>query len=87
MTSIIEPALTIVSVPAHHMGAAAIRADETLIGGRKPRPRRAVLDIELAVHESYGRSARSGYVTSADRRHRVARLRGVARTIHGFLCW
>jgi DNA-binding LacI/PurR family transcriptional regulator len=44
-----------VSVPAREMGMQAMRILSDLIQGRKVRPRRTVLDVELVVRESCGR--------------------------------
>jgi DNA-binding LacI/PurR family transcriptional regulator len=49
-----EPPLTMVSVPAREIGIQAMRTLQALMAGKKPRPRRAVLDIELIVRASCG---------------------------------
>jgi DNA-binding LacI/PurR family transcriptional regulator len=53
--ALVEPPLTMVSVPAREMGMQAMRILSDLIQGRKVRPRRTVLDVELVVRESCGR--------------------------------
>jgi LacI family repressor for deo operon, udp, cdd, tsx, nupC, and nupG len=53
--ALVEPPLTMVSVPAREMGMQAMRILSDLIQGRKVRPRRIVLDVELVVRESCGR--------------------------------
>jgi DNA-binding LacI/PurR family transcriptional regulator len=53
-TALVEPPLTMVSVPAREIGLRAMRTLAALMGGRKPRPRRTVLDIELVLRRSCG---------------------------------
>jgi DNA-binding LacI/PurR family transcriptional regulator len=53
-STLVEPALTTVSVPVREIGVRAMRTLQTLMGGRKPSRRRAVLDVELVVRESCG---------------------------------
>lgn len=52
--ALVEPPLTMVSVPAREIGCQAMRALADLIGGKKPRPRRSVLDVELVLRDSCG---------------------------------
>ena len=51
---LVEPPLTMVAVPAREIGVRAMRTLSDLIGGKKPRPRRAVLGIDLVVRDSCG---------------------------------
>ena len=54
--ALMEPPLTMVSVPAREMGMQAMRILSDLIQGRKVQTlRRTVLDVELVVRESCGR--------------------------------
>jgi DNA-binding LacI/PurR family transcriptional regulator len=55
---LVEPALTMVSLPAREMGVRAMRTLQTLIDGRKASRRRTVLDVELVVRDSCGVHAR-----------------------------
>jgi LacI family transcriptional regulator len=52
--ALVEPPLTMVSVPEREIGCQAMRALADLIAGKKPRPRRTVLDVELVVRDSCG---------------------------------
>jgi DNA-binding LacI/PurR family transcriptional regulator len=52
--ALVEPALTMVSVPARDMGVQAMQTLADVIAGRMPRPRRTVLDVELVVRDSCG---------------------------------
>jgi DNA-binding LacI/PurR family transcriptional regulator len=52
--ALVEPPLTMVSVPAREIGIQAMRTLSDLIRGRKPRSRRTVLDVELVVRDSCG---------------------------------
>jgi DNA-binding LacI/PurR family transcriptional regulator len=52
--TLIEPPLTMVSVPADRAGALAMRTLRDLIVGTKPSPQRIVLDTELVVRASCG---------------------------------
>jgi DNA-binding LacI/PurR family transcriptional regulator len=52
--ALVEPPLTMISVPAREIGIRAMRALSDLIGGKKPRPRRTVLDVELVLRDSCG---------------------------------
>ena len=52
--ALVEPPLTMVSVPAREIGIQAMRTLSDLIRGKKPRPRRTFLDVELVVRESCG---------------------------------
>jgi LacI family transcriptional regulator len=54
VAALVDPPLTMVSVPAREIGIRAMRTLSDLIGGKKPRPRRSVLDVELVVRESCG---------------------------------
>jgi LacI family transcriptional regulator len=53
-TALVEPPLTMVAVPAREIGIQAMRTLSDLIAGKKPRPRRRVLEVELVVRESCG---------------------------------
>jgi DNA-binding LacI/PurR family transcriptional regulator len=53
-TELVEPPLTMVSVPAREIGIRAMRTLSDLIGGKKPRPARTVLDVELVLRDSCG---------------------------------
>jgi DNA-binding LacI/PurR family transcriptional regulator len=52
--TIVEPPLTMVAVPAREIGIQAMRTLSDLIRGKRPRPRRTVLDVELVVRDSCG---------------------------------
>ena len=52
--ALVEPPLTMVSVPAREIGIQAMRTLSALIRGEKPRTRRTVLDVELVVRDSCG---------------------------------
>jgi DNA-binding LacI/PurR family transcriptional regulator len=52
--AMVEPPLTMVSVPAREIGLRAMRTLHALMAGRKPRPLRTVLDVELVVRRSCG---------------------------------
>lgn len=52
--ALVEPPLTMVSVPAREIGIQAMQALAELIRGKKLRTRRKVLDVELVVRESCG---------------------------------
>ena len=52
--SLVEPPLTMVSVPSREIGIRAMRTLSELISGKKPRPRRTRLDVELVVRASCG---------------------------------
>jgi DNA-binding LacI/PurR family transcriptional regulator len=54
VATLVEPALTMVEVPARDIGVRAMRILVDLIRGRKPRPRRVVLPTELVVRDSCG---------------------------------
>ena len=54
-TALVQPALTMVSVPAQEIGIRAMRTLANLIQGRKPRARRTTLPVELIVRDSCGR--------------------------------
>lgn len=49
-----EPPLTMVSAPATEAGLRAMRTLQALMAGKKPRPRRTVLDVELVLRGSCG---------------------------------
>jgi DNA-binding LacI/PurR family transcriptional regulator len=51
---LVEPPLTMVSVPAREIGVRAMETLSELISGRKPRPRRTVLGVDLVVRGSCG---------------------------------
>jgi DNA-binding LacI/PurR family transcriptional regulator len=52
--ALVEPPLTMVSVPAREIGSQAMKALAALIAGKKPRSRRTILDVELVVRQSCG---------------------------------
>jgi LacI family transcriptional regulator, galactose operon repressor len=52
--ALVEPPLTMVSVPTREIGIQAMKTLAELIRGKKVRPRRTVLNIELMVRESCG---------------------------------
>jgi LacI family repressor for deo operon, udp, cdd, tsx, nupC, and nupG len=52
--ALVEPSLTMVSVPTREIGIQAMKTLAELIRGKKVRPRRNVLDVELVVRESCG---------------------------------
>lgn len=54
VSTLVEPALTMVSVPAREIGVRAMRTLYSLMSGRRPRPQRGVLDVELVVRDSCG---------------------------------
>ena len=52
--ALVEPPLTMVSVPTREIGIQAMKTLAELIRGKKVHPRRRVLDVELVVRESCG---------------------------------
>lgn len=54
VAALVEPPLTMVAVPAREMGIRAMRTLSDLIRGKKPRPRRTVLEVELVLRGSCG---------------------------------
>lgn len=52
--TLVDPPLTMVSVPAGQAGVQAMRTLQALIGGTRPRPQRVVLDHGLVVRASCG---------------------------------
>ncbi len=54
VSTLVEPALTMVSLPAREIGFSAMRTLQSLLRGRKPRRRRTVFDVELVLRESCG---------------------------------
>jgi DNA-binding LacI/PurR family transcriptional regulator len=52
--TLMQPPLTMVSVPAGRAGAKAMRTLQALIAGTKPSPQRIVLDTELVIRASCG---------------------------------
>jgi DNA-binding LacI/PurR family transcriptional regulator len=52
--ALVEPPLTMVSVPAREIGLRAMRILQALMAGKKPRPRRTILDVELHLRASCG---------------------------------
>jgi DNA-binding LacI/PurR family transcriptional regulator len=52
--ALVDPALTMVSVPAREIGMQAMQTLSGLMRGNKPRPRRSVFDVELVVRDSCG---------------------------------
>jgi DNA-binding LacI/PurR family transcriptional regulator len=53
-TALVDPPLTMVSVPAREIGIQAMRTLSDLTHGKKPRPRRTILDVELILRDSCG---------------------------------
>ena len=51
---LVEPPLTMASVPAREIGVQAMHTLSELIGGKKPQPRRTVLGVDLIVRGSCG---------------------------------
>lgn len=54
VSTLVEPALTTVSVPARDIGVRAMRTLQSLLSGRKPRRQRTVPEVELVLRESCG---------------------------------
>jgi DNA-binding LacI/PurR family transcriptional regulator len=52
--TLVQPPLTMVSVPAREIGTRAMRTLANLIQGKKPRTRRTTLPVELILRESCG---------------------------------
>ena len=52
--ALVEPPLTMVSVPSREIGIQAMQTLAELIRGKKLRTRRKVLDVELVVRQSCG---------------------------------
>jgi LacI family transcriptional regulator, galactose operon repressor len=52
--ALVEPPLTMVSVPAREIGLRAMGTLQALIAGKKPGPRRTVLGVELLIRASCG---------------------------------
>jgi DNA-binding LacI/PurR family transcriptional regulator len=52
--NLVQPALTMVSVPAREIGIRAMQTLANLIQGKTPRPRRTTLPVELVVRQSCG---------------------------------
>jgi DNA-binding LacI/PurR family transcriptional regulator len=52
--TLIDPPLTMVSLPAGQAGMQAMQILQALIAGAKPRPQRTVLDTELVIRSSCG---------------------------------
>jgi DNA-binding LacI/PurR family transcriptional regulator len=52
--ALVEPPLTMVSAPARELGLRAMRTLQALMAGKKPHPRRTVLDVELRLRASCG---------------------------------
>lgn len=53
--ALVEPPLTMVALPAREMGIQAMRTLSDLMQGKKLRPRRTVLDVELILRDSCGK--------------------------------
>ncbi len=51
---LVDPPLTMVSVPARQAGVEAMRTLQALIAGSRPSPQRVVFDTELVVRASCG---------------------------------
>lgn len=62
--ALVEPPLTMVAVPAGEIGVQAMRTLSDLISGKKPRPRRTVLGVELVVRESCGSHERTSAIAA-----------------------
>jgi DNA-binding LacI/PurR family transcriptional regulator len=54
IAALVDPPLTMVSIPAREIGIRAMRTLQKLMRGEKPRPRRTTLDVELVVRDSCG---------------------------------
>jgi LacI family transcriptional regulator len=54
LAPLVDPALTVVEVPAREIGLRAMRTLADLVDGRRPRRRRTVLPVELLVRDSCG---------------------------------
>ncbi len=52
--ALVEPPLTMVSVPSRESGVQAMRMLQALLLGKKPRPPRTVLEVELVIRRSCG---------------------------------
>jgi len=52
--TLVQPPLTMVSVPAREIGIRAMQTLANLIEGKTPRPRRTTLPVELVVRQSCG---------------------------------
>jgi DNA-binding LacI/PurR family transcriptional regulator len=52
--ALVDPALTMVSVPAREIGIQAMETLSKLIRGKRPRTRRTILSTELVVRHSCG---------------------------------
>jgi DNA-binding LacI/PurR family transcriptional regulator len=52
--TLVDPPLTVVSLPAREAGVQAMRTLQSLIAGRRPRPQRVVFDTELIIRASCG---------------------------------
>ena len=52
--ALVEPSHTIVSVPTREIGIQAMKTLAELVRGKRVRPRRRILDVELMVRESCG---------------------------------
>ncbi len=52
--ALVEPPLTTVSVPAREIGIQAMQTLSDLIRGKRPRPHRTILDVELVLRDSCG---------------------------------
>jgi DNA-binding LacI/PurR family transcriptional regulator len=52
--TLVDPPLTMVTVPARQAGMQAMRTLQALIAGTRPRPQRVVLDTELILRSSCG---------------------------------
>nr|WP_235532882.1 substrate-binding domain-containing protein [Nocardioides sp. Root682] len=54
LASLVDPALTVVEVPARQIGLQAMHVLSELIQGKRPRRRRTVLATKLIVRDSCG---------------------------------
>jgi LacI family transcriptional regulator, repressor for deo operon, udp, cdd, tsx, nupC, and nupG len=52
--TLVQPSLTVLSVPAREIGIRAMQKLASLIQGKKPRPRRTTLPVELLLRDSCG---------------------------------
>lgn len=54
VAGLVDPPLTMVAIPAREIGIRAMRTLQQLMRGKKPRPRRTTLDVELVLRDSCG---------------------------------
>lgn len=75
---LVDPALTVVEVPAREIGLRSMRTLADLIDGRKPRGRRTVFPTQLIVRDSCGSHAPAS-TRSQSRKHLVVRSQPSSR--------